>query len=238
MNFPNDFKNAVFRLLALSGFAAAAMSAPSALSAPYPMGAEISRVSFSPKQIRYFTPFDLMAVFHQIFPAGEVGYGVTGCYSLSEVDRPVIGDALPSTGEPAIGEPSFGFVVWVSRCLQGMTKATYDPLVFTPESERFAYGPDFFAWREQAVPGQQIAHLPWRSVPTAIQDGFLAKEILRMVGPDDVIRDFGNFASVADFARDRSLKGRAATAASPPTVAEFAEAFAFAVGLSDEFLSY
>jgi hypothetical protein len=193
----------------------------------------VQTISFSPRQIRYLTPYDLITRFHQVFPYA-IASASSECVGLTEQNRPLVGDNSVVTGDPSHPEPSFGFVVWYSKCVNELASRTFDS---TSEAEvKFAFGETLYAWLQQNHGGS--TQIQWSDIPANLQDYFLREQIERMVGPEAVIQDFGNFASMDAYLNDRKSKAISTLTVATPGLTDVAKAFALAVGLSDEFLSY
>lgn len=193
-------------------------------------------VSFAQRQVRYLSPPDLIVRFRQVFPGAEWGDLQRRCFMLTPQNRPLLGDNQLVTGEPALQDPAFGFVIWSMRCLTDMAKATFDPASAREFAD--AYGDGLATWRAAHRPQGFASTIAWRDVPPEVQSGFLRFQTEKMVGPEAVIQDFAQYPTMEAFITDR-YEGALRTIETPePSLSDVAVAFAVAVGITDEFLSY
>lgn len=182
--------------------------------------------SFASRQIRYMTPFDLIQLLRVTFPVPDLTQVDGDCTKLTDENRGLIGDNSPLTGTPIFDEPSSGFVRWYAGCLnsyleQYASQTSNDPKIF--------YGETLGAMINSATVPSSV----FLDLPADLQKRIVLEIVEKMVGPDEVIADFGYFTG-ADALADHVLQSLDAKM----SVKEAVTRIYFLVGIRDEFLSY
>lgn len=187
--------------------------------------------SFSPRQIRYMTPFDLMQTLKRTFPS-EASDVELDCRELTEANRGIIGDSSASTGSPVFSEPNEGFVRWYVNCVaQYIARVKIEVSSGKTTAKTTYYGPTL----ERAIEDNpDLFTVPFAKLDLAMQKQAVREQIERMIGPDEVVVDFGYFESVD------ALAEHVLTALPNPNaiVIDAVEQIHAQIAIRDEFLSY
>jgi len=191
--------------------------------------------SFTERQLRYFSPYDLMQVLKRTFP-GARAQVTDDCRVLTDVNRSVLGDDRPATGSPVFSDPSSSFVRWYAMCLDVYLKAFESFTTTDAEKARAFYGAtldDYLSQHPDARAGAFVA------LPTEIREAAVREQVERMIGPDEVVADFGYHESVASLATEvlnaLSLEN---TDANNISINEAMKKLIYLIAFRDEFLSY
>ncbi len=187
---------------------------------------DVQAQAFEQKQVRYMTPFDLMQTLRQSFGTYALGLIPHDCTTLTDANRGLLGDSSAATGSPVFSEPSSNFVRWYVGCLGAYTKAL--SMSFTDKQlQSLFWGPTL------------TAHPDWQSklftdLAEADRVQIVKEQIERMIGPSDVVSDFGYFAS------SDALATKIATdvATYNESMDDSMKRILQAIALRDEFMSY
>ena len=185
--------------------------------------------SFVGKQIRYMMPHELLELLALKLPAPTREIAPE-CKQLTDANRGLLGDSLPSTGSPIFDQPTSGFVRWYSNCLNARLRSLMSKR--TETDALVLFGPTL---GRRVLADRSIAARRFADLPAAERRQMVLEQIAQMIGPEDVIKDFGFFAGTDE------LEGhvtRLIDRKPELTVAEAGSKSLFYLSIRDEFLSY
>jgi hypothetical protein len=176
-------------------------------------------------------PLDLMMLLRKTFSSVDLNLIESNCKELTPSNRGLVGDNLPSTGSPAFAAPSSGFVGWYVRCLDRYTSQ----LEAAPLTEQ-KYREHFGLSLASLVAGDPLlVHSRFAALAPEVRETMVLEQIERLIGPSEVISDFGFFSDI------QGLAAHVLTllAAKPDlTVATAARRSLILIATRDEFMSY
>lgn len=191
---------------------------------------KLNGASFAQRQVRYMTPFDLMETLKVSF--GEAaGHIDQGCVEINDDNRGLLGDSVAATGSPIFSEPGSSFVRWYFKCETAyIAQLAASVGANVAGRDEMLYGPTLLALvkRDPLFLNQKFSRLPRYQRLAIARDA-----IERLIGPSEIIADFGFFKSSDELAQ------KVADDVDPNvTVQEAIKAILASVAIRDEFLSY
>ena len=205
--------------------AASALSGCLRLNLPIEASGEAPR-AFAQKQIRYMGPGELIDLMQAVFPVRDIQYISGDCTSLTPANRGLVGDIMPSTGSPIFDHPTDNFVNWYAGCLNA--RLSFMKL----ESHEIYYGASLSTALKEY---EYTFATPFRELPAELRRTMVLEHIEHVIGPSDIVADFGWFAdsgALADHVLALIERNEAMT------VEEAAGRSLYLLALRDEFLSY
>lgn len=200
--------------------------------------------SFAERQVRYMAPYDLIQLMNRSFPV-DLTFVLPDCKELTESNRALIGDSAPGTGSPIFDQPSSNFVRWYSGCILERIQsfawgAMNDSAKSAPgEVEVLFFGSHLANLAVQWASEKNQSRLrfymgKFDQLSSEAQDELLIHHIERLIGPSEVIGDFGYFKTSEDLARFllESIRGQ------DLDIVKATEKASFLIALRDEYLSY
>lgn len=185
--------------------------------------------SFASRQVRYMMPLDLMTLLRVSFPV-HLDSILTNCKELTSDNRSLVGDNSAASGSPVFSEPSSGFVRWYTDCVRAYLRGFEDDETDVEKAKIF-YGSHLV----EALPDQQDRlRTLFSSLPSDLQKAAVMDQIERLIGPSEIIEDFGYFRDSEALA-DHLLQ---LSQVSGQTVPEALREIMFYISVRDEFLSY
>lgn len=187
--------------------------------------------SYEQKQVRYMAPLDLINTLIQTF--GAMPYPGE-CTQLTASNRTLLGDSSAATGSPIFSEPSSNFVRWYVGCVNQYTQnlqSVSESSAIDSAGARSFYGATLSAARASKP---SLQNSPFNSLDRATQVRAVVDHIDQMIGPSDVVADFGFYLS------SEAMAEKIATdvAATPISVEDAMRKIMMAIALRDEFMSY
>lgn len=205
----------LFSFLAIAGCDRPASSPVKRIDAQTPR-------SFAPKQRRYYATDELIKMLQRTFSGISFESIIPDCRELTEANRAVLGDIMPQTGSPIFSAPSSSFVRWYVKCLNEYIERSPVPAEI--------YGPTV---ANEIRNGHYSSASPYASLPAPLRLAMAQEQIERLIGPSEVIADFGYFANSAALAQ--SILRLVPEAMS---LQQAASRILILVATRDEFLSY
>jgi hypothetical protein len=197
---------------------------------------------FESNQHRYVAPYDLFKTLAHLFPIEQQQREMMPrqCLELSASNRAVTGDSQPLSGQPALSQPSTGFVRWYATCLNAYvnasTKRARDLWQSgkNPAAMISLAGEGVTAWLgKQKRDSLNGFELKWKELPSIDRKNFIHFQIFRMIGPEAVLTDLAYVSSEAELIQliEKSFDGT-------ESVQSALQRTMFFVAMRDEFLSY
>ena len=185
--------------------------------------------SFVGKQIRYMMPHELLDLLALKLPAPTREIAPE-CKQLTDANRGLLGDSLPSTGSPIFDQPTSSFVRWYSNCMNARLRSLAS--LRTEPDALVLFGPTL---GNRVLADRSLGSRRFAELPVAERRRMVIEQIAHMIGPEDVIKDFGFFAGTEALADHVS---RLIDRKPELTVSDAGAKALFYLSLRDEFLSY
>lgn len=180
--------------------------------------------SFAPKQIRYMAPFDILRTLKEIYPNAVANVN-QNCKFIGDEIRGIVGDSSAATGSPIFHEPNAGFIRWYVACVKEYAER------FQNLNTATAFGPHLMALvaKNPSLPYTEFSKI-------ALEDQLLIIEdhISRLIGPSEVIEDFGYFKNSRELAQHILDSLQDQNALTNKVLVDID----IAIAIRDEFLSY
>ena len=189
------------------------------------IGASTVRASFEENSRRYLSGPELIDAM-----ATVIGPSIAQeCNSVTKATASLLGVNQARNGEPVAGTPTQALVIWVSKCVQAQAKSNSSLLISNSVGMRFrAEKPAVFA-----TPFYES--ILWNAWSTEVKKTFIRSMVENILGPDEVILDYG-FIDNVDAFRAQLLANITETPST--TILEVATQLVTNLILRDEFLSY
>ena len=184
--------------------------------------------SFEEHQIRYLAPIDLLQTMSRALPS-ETGSLPVDCRELTENNSGLVGVSSAGTGSPIFSQPSADFVRWYVGCVN--VRLLYMNEILRPALVSVIYGTTV---GRLVTSNPALANLPFETLDAVTRKAMVREQIERMIGPEEIVADFGYFRSGDEMA-DWVLKTMAGEAL---TVRMGCQRAMFLISIRDEFLSY
>lgn len=188
---------------------------------------ETQSASFANRQVRYMMPFDLMQTLAQVFGENAKKAASHDCTTLTETNRSLLGDSSAATGSPVFSEPSSNFVRWYMGCLidlSGQLRAS--ALKDESDAQRF-WGTYLYAHKSSQLE-------PFVTLAQNDRLQIIEEKIAQLIGPTEIIADFGYFSSTAELAK----KIEADVASRGMNAGDSMQLILQSIAIRDEFMSY
>lgn len=185
---------------ASNGFAAMSSLRPAA-----PKRSKLDKViSFTENWRRYPAPDVIIERFWNDFLQDEAFGFHDDCMMLNSDNRAVLGDNEPATGRPVVEKPNVAFFNWYTTCLAEVIKGESEAIrskIDRSQSLEDAHSNAKSFYTEAVVnecklPSKSIHNLAyigslcrWRSLSAEAKAELVREQILRFIGPEDVVID-------------------------------------------------